>query len=340
MKNPVYVLVTIAAIMALVITYLDTHISLGYGVWVLYLLPILIVSGTKDDRLTIFTTAAVAVFISSGLVLSPGDVSYVRIANRISNYIVFWIVTLVIVSRNRSAKLAEHHARELESANRDLESFSYSVSHDLRGPLNTIASLALVLKENYNESLDSMGRECVNHINDGTKKMALLIDDILNLSRVGRLDVNREDINLSEMVTKYIKELQYLAPDRRVEEKIRPDVHAFADRRLVNIALENLLRNAWKYTARRRVAQIEFDTFIKENESIYVIRDNGVGFDNQYAKCIFEPFKRVHAQQDYSGTGIGLSIVRRVIERHGGKVWAHGEEDQGASFYFTLGPSG
>ena len=166
--------------------------------------------------------------------------------------------------------------------------------------------------------------------------MQALIGDMLNLSRIGRQEMNREDIDLSAIVRDYLQELKNTEPQRRVELVIQDNVHANADPRLIHLALENLLRNAWKFTAKKETSHIEFGTTIKDDQSIYFVRDNGAGFDQQFAGKIFEPFKRMHTEREFGGTGVGLSIVQRVIERHGGNVWAEGVVDKGATFYFIL----
>lgn len=231
---------------------------------------------------------------------------------------------------------------ELAAANRDLESFSYSVSHDLRNPLHTIGSFADFLMEDYADRLDEEGQDYIRRIDNGVKKMQALIDDMLNLSRIGRQEMKRENVDLSAIVRNYLEELESTEPKRKTEMVIQDNIHADVDPRLIHLALENLLRNAWKFTSKKENPRIEFGTL---NEArwpsgvevpVYFIRDNGAGFDKKFAQKIFEPFKRFHAEKEFAGTGVGLSIVQRVIGRHGGKVWAEGEVGNGATFYFTL----
>lgn len=228
-------------------------------------------------------------------------------------------------------------ADQLAAANRDLESFSYSVSHDLRNPLSLINGFTNFLIEEYSDRLDEQGRDYLRRIDDGVNKMQSLINDMLSLSRIGRLEMKRADVDLSATVCNYLAELKSTEPSRNAECIIENNVHANADPQLIHLALENLLRNAWKFTAKKETARIEFGTMTVNKQVIYFIRDNGAGFDMQFAQKIFEPFKRVHAEKEFSGTGVGLSIVKRVVERHGGRVWAEGETGKGATFYFTLG---
>jgi PAS domain S-box-containing protein len=267
------------------------------------------------------------------------------------------------ITERKQAEFALHgRTQELAAANRDLESFSYSVSHDLRNPLHTIGSFATFLLEDYADRLDEEGQDYIRRINSGVKKMQTLIDDMLSLSRIVRQEMKRENVDLSAIVYNYLEELKSSHPERHVEFVIQEQVYAGADPRLIHLALENMLRNAWKFTSKKETTRIEFGTVPStslghrvveerrvsdENESrwpsgveaqiVYFIRDNGQGFDQKFAEKIFEPFKRVHAENEFSGTGVGLSIVKRVILRHGGRVWAEGEVGKGATFYFTLG---
>lgn len=227
-------------------------------------------------------------------------------------------------------------AAELTSLNRDLESFSYSISHDLRGPLSIIKGFVDILREDYSQRIDEDGRDYLERISGTVDGMQQLIDSLLVLSRVERQELKRERINISEIVDNYLLELIKSEPGRKVELEIEKNVHVFADSRLIRVALENLLRNAWKFTSKNEVSRIEFGTVLSEGKRNFYIRDNGVGFSMQYARLIFEPFRRVHSQRDFGGTGIGLSIVFRVIRRHGRKIRAEGEVNKGATFYFTL----
>lgn len=227
-------------------------------------------------------------------------------------------------------------AGELDAVNRDLESFSYSVSHDLRNPLHVISSFADILKDEYSHLLDEEGREFLRRIDESADKMRELIDNLLALSRIGREHLHRENVNLSRIVEDFLHELMFSQPNRKIETVVQPDVRAYADPRLVSPALENLLRNAWKFTSGRDTARIEFGITAYQGQTVYYVRDNGIGFDMRFADIIFEPFKRIHEQKEYGGTGIGLSIVRRVIDRHQGLIWAEGDVGTGAVFYFTL----
>jgi PAS domain S-box-containing protein len=225
---------------------------------------------------------------------------------------------------------------KLETANRELEAFSYSVSHDLRAPLRTIDGFSRMLLEDYYDKLDDNARSYLDLITNATKRMGQLIQDLLNLSKITSSEMSRSEVNLSAIVENIAGELRQLDPERKAVFRIAPNLTAHADPRLMRIALENLLRNAWKFTGNIPAAEIEFGTSRKDREPVFFIRDNGAGFDMAFAAKLFGVFQRLHPEAEFAGTGIGLATVARIITRHGGKVWAEAAVDQGATFYFTL----
>jgi len=226
--------------------------------------------------------------------------------------------------------------QELESANEEMKSFAYSISHDLRSPLRGISGWAQALKEEYIESLDEQGRVYLERVLSETKRMGQLIDDLLKLSRVSRAEMVREEVDISKMVNDTAERLNKIDPGRRVELTIQPGLKAIGDRNLLEVLLSNLLENAWKFTRDHSPARIEFGQTIIDEKPAFFVRDNGVGFDMQYAGKLFGAFQRMHKASEFPGTGIGLSIVQRIVHRHGGRVWADAEVDRGATFYFTL----
>lgn len=242
-----------------------------------------------------------------------------------------------ITRRKEAENQLEQRARQLAEANRDLEAFSYSVSHDLRNPLAAIGFLTAGMREKYGGQLDERGLEYLRRIDDSVRKMQRLIEDVLHLSRAGRDELRRENVDLGEVAWRCLRDLRELEPDRRVELIVQEDVHACADPRLVHVALENLLHNAWKYTSTRECARIELGTTVRDGRDVFYVRDNGVGFDTRAAEQIFAPFQRAHSQREFAGSGIGLSTVKRIVNRHGGEIWAEGAPDKGATFYFSLG---
>ena len=238
--------------------------------------------------------------------------------------------------RERTAQLeAANH--ELKAANRQLSEFSYSVSHDLRGPLRSIAGFSEALLESCAPKLDETERDYFNRIRSSVERMDALLAGLLNLAHVTRIPLERADVDLSELAHAIVGDLEAQDPAREVKVMITPGLHAFADRSLLNSVLQNLLANAWKFTSRTKEARIEFGVMEREGERVYFVRDNGAGFDMARAQRIFGMFERLHRATEYSGHGIGLAIVTRIIERHGGRNWAEAAVGQGATFFFTLG---
>lgn len=226
---------------------------------------------------------------------------------------------------------------ELEAANHELTAFSYSVSHDLRAPLRSIEGFSKVLLEDYASKLDEEGQGHLQRVRVAARRMDQLIEDMLNLSRVTRRELRMAPVNLSEMAQEIVADLASREPGRRVRVAITPEAVVEGDGNLLRIALENLLENAWKFTAKRDEPEIEFGVNRQGAEPVYFVRDNGAGFDMQFVNKLFGAFERLHKAIDFPGTGVGLAIVRRVINRHGGRVWAEAEVDCGATFSFTLG---
>ena len=250
---------------------------------------------------------------------------------------------LLLRSLKKSEEQLALHAEELatansqlSSANEGLEAFNYSVSHDLRSPLRTIDGFSEILLEDYGEKLDDEGKEYLSGIRESSTRMSSLIDDLLILSRVTRWKMERKDVNLSRIVLAIAGDLQRMEPQRRVEFNIAPEIHVQADPGLIKIAMENLLGNAWKYTGKQSSAVIEFGVMKEDGIAIYFVRDNGAGFNMEYADKLFKAFQRLHADSEFPGTGIGLATVRRIIDCHGGQIRAEGRPGAGATFYFTL----
>src|SRR5579862_3292134 len=226
--------------------------------------------------------------------------------------------------------------RDLVSANQELEAFSYSVSHDLRGPLDAVIGFSYVLMSGYAMKLDANGQEAVKSIRAAARRMSELIDDLLNLSRVTTSTMHREKTDLSIFARSIMEELCRTAPERKVEFIAPPSVEEFDDVRMIRIVIDNLLRNAWKYTSHHATARIEFGMTANNGRVEYFVKDDGSGFDPQAAERLFQPFQRLHSAAEFPGSGIGLATVRRIIQRHGGEVWAEAQVEKGATFYFTL----
>jgi PAS domain S-box-containing protein len=239
--------------------------------------------------------------------------------------------------REHLEELVHERTIKLEASNKELEAFSYSASHDLRAPLRSIEGFSQALLEDYRDKLDIQGKDYLTRIKTATRRMADLIEDMMQLSRITRMEMNIEKVNLTLIARSVMSELQKSQPQRHVEISIADSLEDTADLRLMRIVLDNLLSNAWKFTERQAKAKIEFGLWKTEGRvKTYFIRDNGAGFDMAYSDKLFAPFQRLHADDEFPGTGIGLATVRRIINRHGGKVWAEGEIDKGASFYFSI----
>jgi len=225
---------------------------------------------------------------------------------------------------------------ELVASNKELEAFAYSVSHDLRAPLRSIDGFSLALLEDYADKLDSHGVDQLQRVRRAAQRMSSLIDGMLNLSRVTRSPIHREPLDLSAIARSIAEELRQAEPSRNVEFLIQGGLTATGDSPLLRAALENLLRNSWKYTSGHDSAKIEFGRTPTNGNSPFFVRDDGAGFDPRYADRLFGAFQRLHTEAEFSGTGIGLATVQRIIHRHGGEIWAEGAVEKGATFYFTL----
>ncbi len=234
-------------------------------------------------------------------------------------------------------ELVKERTAELTAVNTELETFSYAVSHDLRAPLRSIGGFSQILCDEYAEKLDATGRDYLRRIMAGGRRMEELINALLELSRASRSDIKSVRADLSALARNIADELRIWEPERNVEFVIAGGLSAVCDERLMIIALENLLGNAWKFTGKRSPAVIEFGLSDSECGPAFFVKDNGAGFDSRHAEKLFTPFQRLHAQEEFSGTGVGLATVRRIIHRHGGAVWAEGEVGKGATVYFTLG---
>jgi len=230
----------------------------------------------------------------------------------------------------------EERTIQLETANKELETFSYSVSHDLRAPLRAIDGFSQAVLEDYADKLDESGKHYLERIRAGAQHMGMLIDDLLKLARVSRATLRNEEIDLSGLAREILANLRKDTPDRAVRTEIAEGLRCFGDQGLLRIALENLFNNAWKYTGKTADPYIAFDAERREGNTVFRVRDNGVGFNMEHADKLFGAFQRLHRNDEFEGTGIGLATVARIIRRHGGKVWAEAESGKGAAFFFTI----
>jgi PAS domain S-box-containing protein len=244
---------------------------------------------------------------------------------------------LDISARRHAEEQARLYSAQLEIANRDLESFARSVSHDLQAPLRSIDGFSRALLEDYGDEIDEEGRSHLCRVRAGAQRMAALIEGLLELSRVASPEMTWKEVDLSALVRTIAAELAETAREREVEFVIPEDMTVKGDAQLLRIILSNLLGNAWKFTGGNARARIEFGAVDYEDESAFFVRDNGVGFDMAYRDKLFGAFQRLHPADEFEGTGIGLATVRRAVLRHGGRAWAEGEVNKGATFHFTLG---
>ncbi len=240
-----------------------------------------------------------------------------------------------ITERTRIEVALEETNALLQARNAELDSFNYSVSHDLRGPLRAIGAFSTMLAKEYAAKMDDEEKVYLKQITRSVDRMAQIIDDLLKLSRITRVEIKRADVDLGDIVKTLARELKHNAPERVVEFAV-DDIIVHADAGLMRIVMENLIFNAWKFTSRRPQARIEFSSRQEGEKTIYFVRDNGEGFDMAHSRKLFTPFQRLHSESEFPGTGIGLAIIRRIIEHHGGKVWAEGEVGKGATIYFEV----
>lgn len=242
-----------------------------------------------------------------------------------------------ITERKQAENALRQRTADLEASNRELESYAYSISHDLRTPLRAIHSYSDILVEDYAGVLDEAGKDHLNRICVAVQRMSTLMEAMLSLTHLIKSEPKREEVNLTTMAQEIADELRKAEPERQVDFVIAENVTALADSAMIRAVLDNLLRNAWKFTAKHDKARIEFGTERSGSETIYHVRDDGAGFNMDYADKLFKAFQRLHRPGEYTGTGIGLATVQRIIHRHGGRIWAEGEVEKGATFYFTLG---
>ena len=240
-------------------------------------------------------------------------------------------------ARDKLELRVEERTAQLQAANRELEAFSYTVAHDLRGPLDIIRGVEYLLHQSEERTLTERGKEMLGRLNSSVTEMSNLIDDLLNLSRATTAGLHATRLDLTLISSSILDGLAKTHPEREVEITVQKGCYVYADKGLMQVVMQNLIRNAWKFTGRAHPARIEVCCKKRDSETVYYVRDNGAGFDQALADRLFKPFQRLHAESDFSGTGIGLATVQRIIARHGGAIWAEGEVGKGATFYFTLG---
>ena len=258
-----------------------------------------------------------------------------------ATYLIFLISIAMQIHKEywtalNNAFLLDERARELQAKNEELESFSYSVSHDLRAPLRSIDGFCDILFVDAGHKLNEEDKANFQRIRAAAQRMGNIIDDLLRLSRISRADFNPGEINLSELVQANIDKMRQQDPSRIVEVDVEPNIYTVGDFSLLDIAMQNIISNAWKYSSKSAHPKIRFAKSTVDGQTAYYIKDNGVGFDPRFYQKLFNPFQRLHHIEEFPGNGIGLATFKRIIQRHGGKVWAHSKVDKGSTFYFTL----
>jgi len=272
--------------------------------------------------------------------MQKGALDYIRKPFRLT--VILPVLSRALAMRRlrlENAKLEQslrEHAAELEAANNDLEAFSFSVSHDLRAPLRAIDGYCGIIEEELGDKLDELSRHLFRVVRDSSQRMGILINDLLAFAHLGRQPLSRQPVSISALVHEVVDELRKEHVQRQIEIRVRDLPDGVGDPALLKQVLVNLLSNAFKFTRKTEAAVVEVGCDQSTGESIYFIRDNGAGFDMRHASKLFEPFHRLHGGKEFEGTGVGLSIVNRVIRKHGGRIWAEAEVDKGATFYFTL----
>ena len=265
------------------------------------------------------------------------SITVLLIALAVVYFFALWRIDRADKQRLLAADELENAVEELRYANKELDAFSYSVSHDLRAPLRHIAGFSQIISDECTNKLSEECRDALDRMQTGVKKMDALINGLLGLSRINRQDLKIRKLDLSGLVEEVVEQLRQQSSDRQCEIIVQEGMVASGDPELLKIVLENLLGNAWKYTRDNKSARIEVGQYQEGNKTIYFITDNGIGFDDKYRDKLFKAFQRLHRTEEYEGLGIGLSTVSRIIRRHKGRTWAHGKENEGATFYFTLG---
>lgn len=348
MKREEKNVVIICFVLSIFIFILDSITPAVVDIWVLYIIPGILIYNYTDGTPIYYFSVLFSILCILSDFISPGSSSLFKVLliNRIIGLAAIWTV-MYLLKHNRQAlaiineleetkKKLDRQTADLSATNHNLEAFVYSVSHDLKNPVQAVRGCCEILKEGIKSENEEM-QEALAHALPSTERMGLVINDLMSLSKIASRELKFIACNLSQMAESIVEELRLLDPERKVQCIIEPGLIASADDGLIWILLQNLISNAWKYTSQKTDARIEFGKMTRDGSTFYFVRDNGVGFDMANAPVLFRLFQRLHTSREYPGTGIGLAIVKRIIERHGGTIWAEAEKDKGATFIFELG---
>ncbi len=338
-------LMMIAMVFTTLIGYIDYRTGSELRIDVFYLIPISFVAWYISKKAGILISSMSALLIFFADVLSkPGHPVHGIFVWDVSMMLLFFMIVTLSLSKlqttlDEQRQLSSEMQKaldDIETSNESLEAFSYSVSHDLRAPLWRIEGFTEIIAEKYSDKLDDKGKGYLRSIFSGTQRMKDLIDALLKLSRYSDSNLIRSKVDLTAMVRRALEEKVKSLPDRKVEIVTADGVTADGDPALLLVVILNLVENAWKFTKQRPVTKIEFGVTTIDGKDVYFIRDNGAGFSMENAKRLFNPFQRFHSESEFPGFGIGLATVQRIINRHGGRIWAESEVEKGATFYFAL----
>ncbi len=336
---------TAGLMLTLLIGFIDYVTGYDLRVEILYLIPVAFVAwfvGKKSGVL--ISSVSIVIIVLSDILSGKTFHNYLIESWNMVMLFLFFIIVTFLLSKLRTALLErteltlelQKALHEVKMTNRDLEAFGRTVSHDLKSPLGIITGFIDLIERKYSDKVDEKMNGYLRRISESAFRMEEIIDALLKLSRVTTAGMKHIAVNLSSLVKAAADDLIQLDPERQVEFIIAQDISASGDPAMLRVMIENLLRNAWKFTGKKNSARIEFGNTRINNESVYFVRDNGAGFDMTSADKLFIPFQRLHSPADFPGLGIGLTTVQRIVQRHGGRIWAEGEAAKGATFYFTL----
>jgi light-regulated signal transduction histidine kinase (bacteriophytochrome) len=329
-------LFSLGLVLNCIVGFADYLTGAQIGVEAFYLLPIFFVTWFVSRKTGMFMS-----FLSTMTIIAANTPRFyvhpvIEVWNLFTHFCFFIIFVFLLSRIRRTLEERSGLVARLERANRDMESFTYAASHDLRSPLIAIAGFSRILREDYAGALDEKGKDLLGRIEGSARKMSQLIDDLLSFARVSTQEIRRSEIDMEALAGKVFEELKPVMGERNIRFEVNGLPPAYGDMPMLRQVIVNFLTNAIKFTRTRETPVIEVGGYKEKRGNVYYVRDNGVGFDREFSDRLFGLFQRMHASQQFEGTGIGLFMIKQIIEKHGGRVWAEGEPDKGATFYFGL----